>query len=125
MNCPYCNSKLLEGPQWQYETLLDHVSDPNQEDLPMRTTWVCKQAFCQDSYHRFWDIDGYSYSFGKNMSLKMAKNAKNSPAYKLDKMFIRHNFYRRIGIYDYVRKFRVLGIHVRSLWKHGRLARCN
>jgi hypothetical protein len=46
MGCPYCKAFLQLGDQQRYETLLDHVEDPNAEDYPLRETWVCPTENC-------------------------------------------------------------------------------
>ena len=56
MRCPYCRGPLYRGPKKVYETLLDHVTDPNNENLPQRRTLVCK---C--SPDMFWDHYGDVY----------------------------------------------------------------
>ena len=46
MRCSGCNSILVKGQKQSYETLLDHVSDPNEDEHPLRDTWVCNNAQC-------------------------------------------------------------------------------
>ena len=58
MSCPFCKSILQRGEQRKYETLIDHVSDPNMEDYPLRDTWVCS---CKKSDDLFWDFFGDAY----------------------------------------------------------------
>jgi len=59
MACPFCGKELTKGEQKKYETLCDHVSDPNMEDYPLRDTWVCT---CEKSKDSFWDMFGDFYS---------------------------------------------------------------
>ena len=58
MKCPFCGCFLLEGEQKRYETLCEHVSNPNQEYYPLRDTWVCN---CEKSHNSFWDWYGDFY----------------------------------------------------------------
>ena len=46
--CPSCGFALEKGEQKRYETLLDHVEDPNEEygERPLRDTWVCTHDQC-------------------------------------------------------------------------------
>ena len=42
MHCPKCGTLLVEFSQGKYETLGDHVSDPNGEyELPLRPMYTC------------------------------------------------------------------------------------
>ena len=59
MNCPFCGRQLKAGELRRYETLIDHVSDPNREYYPLRETWVCD---CNKSHGLFWDWFGDVYS---------------------------------------------------------------
>jgi len=40
MRCPKCKATLVKGKPKRYETLLEHVSDPNQK-LLLRPTYIC------------------------------------------------------------------------------------
>lgn len=57
--CPFCKRVLVHGEQKKYETLMEHVCDPNMEDYPERDTWVCD---CEESQGCFWDDWGDLYS---------------------------------------------------------------
>lgn len=46
MSCSFCKTILQSGPEQKYETLLDHVEDPNAEDYPLRETWICPNEGC-------------------------------------------------------------------------------
>lgn len=58
--CPNCEMLLEQGKWERYETLVDHVSDPNQTDFDFRPTWRCSRK----CYGRlaFWDMYGDAYS---------------------------------------------------------------
>ena len=62
MRCPVCTTELVKGRERKYETLHEHVTDPNKEDYPYRPTWECplgqKQRCIMFS---FWDPDGGYY----------------------------------------------------------------
>lgn len=66
MRCSICKTELVRGEDKVYETLEDHVSDPNQEDLPLRATYVCPNMVC-DHGDSFWGPDG---EFFTSMRLK-------------------------------------------------------
>ena len=59
MACPFCGKELTKGEKKRYETLIDHVDDPNRENYPLRDTWVCN---CEKSKDGFWDMFGDYYS---------------------------------------------------------------
>jgi hypothetical protein len=63
MKCPKCYVKLSEGKQQEFETLCDHVCDPNNEEgLPKRPTFICTNEKCICSkIEIFWDEDGNIY----------------------------------------------------------------
>lgn len=59
LRCPFCKRVLVHGEQKKYETLMEHVCDPNMDDYPLRDTWVCS---CEESNGCFWDDWGDLYS---------------------------------------------------------------
>ncbi|HUW14921.1 MAG TPA: hypothetical protein VM537_34695 [Anaerolineae bacterium] len=61
MRCPRCGMELVRGEPKEYETLSEHVSNPNQEEYPLRATYACP-AGCGNN--TFWDPDGAEY--GRN-----------------------------------------------------------
>ena len=61
--CPNCETELVLGPGTKvYETLCDHVSDPNSDSLPAREYYVCPNAACELHDKAFWDDWGDFYS---------------------------------------------------------------
>lgn len=58
MKCPFCNKELNIGEDKEYETLLDHVLNPNQESFPLRPTYFCT---CEKSFDCFWNETGEFY----------------------------------------------------------------
>lgn len=67
--CPICTVELISGEHKRYETLSDHVCNPNG-DLPERETYVCRNTGC-DAYwdQLFWDYEGhgpYNSDFGQS-----------------------------------------------------------
>lgn len=60
MKCPYCKNELKEGSYEKFETLEDHVMNPNAEDHPFRKTYVCSVE-CEESENNFWDSYGDIY----------------------------------------------------------------
>lgn len=59
MKCPFCTAELQHGSLAAYETLSEHVCDPNNEDVFLRETFVCK---CSTSENCFWNPDGEFYT---------------------------------------------------------------
>lgn len=67
MRCPKCKATLVYGGERKYETLAEHVEDPNKEDYPLRPSHICpNQCFGKD---QFFDYDGGSYG-GKDWTPK-------------------------------------------------------
>jgi len=71
MRCPICGSELVEGMGRRYETLEEHVSDPNGTPS-LKPTYVCentqykyplsdKKTNCPFQHSIFWDIMGDFY----------------------------------------------------------------
>jgi len=61
--CPCCKRKLAKGEDKEYETLSDHVYDPNMEKYPLRATWECQNVKCSVANSiRFYDQDGAVHS---------------------------------------------------------------
>lgn len=99
MECPTCRSKLVLGQGMRkYETLSDHVCDPNG-DVPERPYFVCPKEDCKLHSNSFWDDYGEFYTrldfkqsreiFGltaeedfRNRNPKCCKAAINSSARK-------------------------------------------
>lgn len=61
MKCPICFTDLSIGEKQKYETLSDHVCDPNG-DLPYRITFVCENKTCKLHQNSFWDSEGEFYT---------------------------------------------------------------
>jgi hypothetical protein len=81
--CPFCGNKLARGEDEEYETLMEHVEDPNGEygDPGKRETWVCS---CSMSVQSFWDAMGDFYTDAYMHASVLKKRfgklvAKNSP----------------------------------------------
>jgi len=56
--CPLCKKPLLAGKMKRYETLIEHVMNPNQEEHPERPTLVCANKACQAWDRGYWsDLD--------------------------------------------------------------------
>jgi len=54
MRCPKCKTTLIGGGLKRYETLIEHVSDPNQE-LPLRPTYICpSKCLGMDQFFGMW-----------------------------------------------------------------------
>lgn len=61
--CPQCNTKLIRSEDREYETLDDHVSNPNQDFFIIRPTWKCPNSKCinNNTKEHFFGIDGGRY----------------------------------------------------------------
>jgi hypothetical protein len=60
--CPLCKAKIIKGKEQVYETLCDHVCDPNNDNLPKRVTYICSDENCKTRQHDcFWDDSGDLY----------------------------------------------------------------
>jgi len=68
MQCPECKIELvISSEKRRYETLLDHVSDPNGKS-PMRSCYVCPNEKCCLFENAFWDSQGDFYNLtGKGL----------------------------------------------------------
>jgi hypothetical protein len=54
MRCPKCKVTLVDGGKRKYETLSEHVEDPNKEDYPLRDSYICpNQCFGKDSFFNY------------------------------------------------------------------------
>jgi len=67
-NCPVCGRTLSHGIPRSYETLNDHIIDPEGvSPIPYRPTLICTNERCQTFCNGFWSIPehGQWYPFGK------------------------------------------------------------
>lgn len=70
VHCPKCHSLLVDGEMREFETLLDHVIDPNKMSYPLRPTLVCINEACPASKSDvFWDEVGDYYGSSKEIGL--------------------------------------------------------
>ena len=76
MQCPKCKSELIKGEPKVYETILEHVSDPNNENLPKRATWECPTSCVKGFWNRYGDY------YGPDFKTSETHSAYNSPALK-------------------------------------------
>ena len=60
MRCPICKTELAPGEPKEYETLMEHVSDPNKKSYPLRSTYLCPNKCFEEE--QFFDTNGSSYS---------------------------------------------------------------
>lgn len=62
--CPACMEKMTMDSQREYETLGDHVSDPNRKSHPLRDSYICSDEKCiTRKYNVFWDYMGDRYGY--------------------------------------------------------------
>ena len=99
-NCPLCGSKLIEGPLRSYETLLEHVSDPNEEDIPPRPTLICGNPECIACGTEFWysfhpgDVSAFMESFGASFPPRLKNSAYNSEGER-DEQYTSEGVYKK------------------------------
>lgn len=78
MYCPCCKSEIIKGKAERYQTLDEHVSNPNSPS-PLRLTNVCSNEFCETRKHDiFWDDMGDMYG-GYDLPDSAFINENNSP----------------------------------------------
>jgi hypothetical protein len=73
MFCPICHRRLCYGGVERYETLANHVSNPNAKP-PLRAKFVCLKKKCTynfyDSGGVFFGVEGSAYSGVFNMPME-------------------------------------------------------
>jgi hypothetical protein len=59
--CPFCKKPLRKGKDEYYQTLVEHCTDPNEEEYTIepRETWKCTCCF---SSGMFWGSNGELFS---------------------------------------------------------------
>ncbi len=62
MKCPFCKNELVKGLEKKYESIADHVINPNAISYPLRSTFICGNTNCNFSVNSFWDEYGTFYS---------------------------------------------------------------
>lgn len=99
MLCRFCEKPLIKGEDKKFETLCDHVSDPNAMDHPLRPTYVCEDPECiaNSKAKGFWDDYGDFYSshriadphnkYGHNSALNSFGMKMEVEVYKDDENF--------------------------------------
>lgn len=84
MFCPVCDEMLKSGGDKRFETLVEHVSNPNQETYPLRPTLVCTNGKCECSkVDTFWDeygdcYGGFKINYPNNRSSAYPSHARKS-----------------------------------------------
>lgn len=61
MRCPKCKATLIYAGKREYETLVDHVSNPNREKFPLRSTYICPNVCFGKS--QFFGFGAASYAY--------------------------------------------------------------
>jgi len=85
LKCPFCKSKLILGDKKRYETVVEHVDNPNINQYPLRNTYLCN---CEDSKGVFWDIYGDIHSLEfKNNFINKNTSAINSDSWKFNERY--------------------------------------
>lgn len=60
MKCPHCKTELKKGKPKAYETLCEHVMNPNSEEFILRATYYCPNR-CGGK-DAFYGINGGRYN---------------------------------------------------------------
>lgn len=84
--CPYCQFQLSKDLDKKFETLSEHVCDPNNEyGRPLRPTWKCYNDDCPCSKEDiFWDESGDLYGWSNINFYNDISTAFPSIARRLD-----------------------------------------
>lgn len=107
--CPFCHKKLVRGEQCRFETLLEHLLDPDREDYPLRDTFVCS---CDESKGSFWDDWGCFYNGNFHFHHNTFSSAINSIARKLDEDLEKERKLKRTWIGRLYLKIRTKYSHI-------------
>ena len=77
MKCRFCKKELINGEEREFETLGDHVCDPNGIHRPLRATYICSDENCiaNTIADGFWDDIGEFYH--SNWGAKELESYKN------------------------------------------------
>ena len=76
MRCPKCKKTLIKGKRKRYETLVEHVSNPNQKSYPLRPTYVCpNECFGKEQFFGY-----FGASYRDHRQRIKYWNALDSPA---------------------------------------------
>jgi len=65
IRCPECGKAVSQGKDKVYETLCEHVLDPNSTDQIARPTWICTNPKCRTFNKGYWadiEFEGAWYS---------------------------------------------------------------
>lgn len=74
--CPCCGKKLVPGSARRFETMDEHVGDPNKEEYPLRPTWVCATVGCKvNTSKSFYADGGELYTGGEGFMLNIPHTA--------------------------------------------------
>lgn len=114
LKCPFCKQVLTVGEKQRYETLIDHVCNPNRENYPLRETFVCT---CQESNYGFWDDwgDWYCREYRGYRGTKRSTSAINSGSWKYDKEYSRRKTMQKYVIGRFV--FEIYRVFRNWIWK--------
>lgn len=76
MECPNCHDELVEAQPRAFETLVEHVTDPNAfmyREPPLRRTWECpnrcyRYAYWNDGGEAYRDIPRWAHWVWENIT---------------------------------------------------------
>jgi hypothetical protein len=73
--CSVCGQPLVRGLARSYETLNEHVTDPNMEGYESKPTLICDNENCRAHNTGFWSEreDGDWFAFAINSNEKYSK----------------------------------------------------
>lgn len=113
--CPECSQKLVAGKEREYETLNDHVSNPNAETYPLRPTWICANEKCIAHGEMYWGEDGdlyIGYDALKTLRPKVISSATHSFTWMCDReREFRYTKIYKILTYEFGTFLCLFGLH--------------
>jgi len=79
MKCRFCDKELINGKDRQFETLSDHVCNPNSTEYPKRNIFECCDKECvANKVSGFWDEMGdFYYDYRKQDIIPKGRNSAN------------------------------------------------
>lgn len=101
MFCPKCNEELVKGADQRFETLSEHVCDPNGTYRPLRPVFICGNPECPASSQAlFWDESGDMYGFNNGFEFSHdISSAYPSISRRLDIEVYKKGLKKRINLH--------------------------
>lgn len=112
--CPVCMEPLLTGGKKQFETLDEHVSDPNKEEYPERPVKVCVNPECKVQHGDYFFADmGSIYGGSDFFNSGIPYNAYGSWDWVHEKKSkFEKTWIHKVLLYKASRLFCLAGLHM-------------